>query len=127
MQSTRSIKFCKNMPYMYIIKVKKFWVCAYLRLGSIKENIEGDANLHHPPHNRVKVVVGPKILGGFNTSICHKLSEKADAIRFSLRVMLTSRHVHVVLLSFGLLFLLDLLIQTAFLLEKESFSYEWLK
>ena len=24
-------------------------MCAYLRLDSIKENIEGDANLHHPP------------------------------------------------------------------------------
>ena len=29
-------------------------MCAYLRLDSIKENIEGDANLHHPPRNRVK-------------------------------------------------------------------------
>ena len=34
---------------MYILKAKKFLVCAYLRLDSIKENIEGDANLHHPP------------------------------------------------------------------------------
>ena len=41
------------MPYMYTLKVKKFLVCAYLRLDSIKENIEGDANLHHPPRNRV--------------------------------------------------------------------------
>ena len=29
-------------------------MCAYLRLDSIKENIEGDANLHQPPRNRVK-------------------------------------------------------------------------
>ena len=36
------------MPYMYISKVKMFRVCAYLRPGSIKENIEGDANLHPP-------------------------------------------------------------------------------
>ena len=43
------MKFCQNMPYMYILKVKKFLVCAYLRIDSIKENIEGDANLHHPP------------------------------------------------------------------------------
>ena len=43
------------MPYMYKLKVKKFWVCAYLRLDSIKENIEGDANLHHPPRNRVNM------------------------------------------------------------------------
>ena len=43
------MKFYQNMPYMYILKVKKFWVCAYLRLDSIKENIEGDANLHPPP------------------------------------------------------------------------------
>ena len=39
---------------MYISKVKKFSVCACLRLDSIEENIEGDANLHHPPRNRVK-------------------------------------------------------------------------
>ena len=24
-------------------------MCAYLRLESLNENIEGDANLHHPP------------------------------------------------------------------------------
>ena len=24
-------------------------MCAYLRLDNIKESIEGDANLHHPP------------------------------------------------------------------------------
>ena len=39
-QSPRSMEFCKNMQYMYIIKVKTFWVCAYLRLVSVKENIE---------------------------------------------------------------------------------------
>ena len=43
------MKFCKNMPYMYILKVKKFWVCAYLRLVSIEKKIKGDANLHPPP------------------------------------------------------------------------------
>ena len=37
------------MPYMYISKVKKFSVCACLRLDSIEENIEGDANLQHLP------------------------------------------------------------------------------
>ena len=50
------MKFCKNMPYMYIIKVKSFeyvHICA-LAAGSIKENIEGDANLHHPSRNRIK-------------------------------------------------------------------------
>ena len=46
------------MPYMYTLKVKKFRVCAYLRLDSIKENIEGDANFHHPPpRNRVNAVL----------------------------------------------------------------------
>ena len=29
-------------------------MCAYLRLDSVEEKIEGDANLHHPVHNRVK-------------------------------------------------------------------------
>ena len=46
-QPPKSMKVLKNMPYMYMLKVKKFWVCAYLRLGTIKENIVGDANLHH--------------------------------------------------------------------------------
>ena len=48
-QLLKTMKFCQNVPYMYILKVKKFIVSAYLRLDSIKENIEGDANLHHPP------------------------------------------------------------------------------
>ena len=47
-QPPSSMKFCKNMPYMYISKVKKFWGCAFLRLDSIKGNIVGAANLHHP-------------------------------------------------------------------------------
>ena len=34
---------------MHISKVEKFLVCAYLRLESVGENIEGDANFHHPP------------------------------------------------------------------------------
>ena len=41
------MKFCQNVPHM--LKVKKFRVSADLRLDSIKENIEGDANLHHTP------------------------------------------------------------------------------
>ena len=49
------------MLYMYILKVEMFWLCAYLRLDSIKENIEGDANLHHPPRNRVKVANKQKL------------------------------------------------------------------
>ena len=33
---------------MYVLKVKKF-ECVYLRLASVEENIEGDANFHRPP------------------------------------------------------------------------------
>ena len=47
-QPPRSMKFCKDVPYMYILKVKKFWVCACLRLDSIEENIEGDATCIPP-------------------------------------------------------------------------------
>ena len=36
-QPPRSMKFCKDVPYMYILKVKKFWVCACLRLDSIEK------------------------------------------------------------------------------------------
>ena len=34
-------------------------MCAYLRLDSIKENIEGDANLHHPPVIGLRAVLLP--------------------------------------------------------------------
>ena len=37
-----------------MLKVKKFQECTYMRLYSVKQNIEGDANLYHPPKNRVK-------------------------------------------------------------------------
>ena len=34
---------------MYILKVNRFLVCAYLRLDCVEENIDGDTNLHQPP------------------------------------------------------------------------------
>ena len=40
---------------MYMLKVKKFWVCAYLRLDSVEENREGDANLS-PPSPRIGLI-----------------------------------------------------------------------
>ena len=71
------------MPYMYILKVKKFWVCAYLRLDSIKENIEGDANLHHPPRNRVNY---PTRLYLNSTNICLDIpSLRAAKMELSIR------------------------------------------
>ena len=51
-QPPTSMKCCKSMPYMYILKVNKFWVSAYLCLGSVEEIIESDANLYHSPRNR---------------------------------------------------------------------------
>ena len=47
------MKFWKNVPYMYISKVNKFLVNAYLYHDNVEESIEGDATLHHPPQNRV--------------------------------------------------------------------------
>ena len=32
---------------MFMIKVKKFGVCAYLCLDSVEEYVQGDANLHN--------------------------------------------------------------------------------
>ena len=43
------MKFSQNVLYMYMLKVKKFEECAFMRLYSVKQNIEGDENLHHPP------------------------------------------------------------------------------
>ena len=42
--------------HLKYIKSQKVLSSAYLRLDSVEENIEGDANLHHtpPPRNRVK-------------------------------------------------------------------------
>ena len=42
------MKFCQNVLYMYMLKVKEFQECACMRLYRVKQNIEGDANLHHP-------------------------------------------------------------------------------
>ena len=36
-QPPKTMKFCQNVPHMYILKVKKFRVSAYLRLDSIKK------------------------------------------------------------------------------------------
>ena len=41
-------KLCQNVLYMYMLKVKKFQECAFMRLYSVKQSIEGDENLHHP-------------------------------------------------------------------------------
>ena len=38
----------KFVVYVYV-KIKKFQECAFMRLYSVKQNIEGDANLQHPP------------------------------------------------------------------------------
>ena len=80
-QLSTSIEFCKNMPYLYILKVTKFWVCPFLRLVSIEENIEGDANLNHPPRNRVNPIIKIYIRWGiifkpfhlFSNNIIHKI------------------------------------------------------
>ena len=50
--------FFQNVLYMYILKVKKFQECAWMRLYNVKQNIEGNANLHHPPWNRVNGILG---------------------------------------------------------------------
>ena len=43
-----------HVAYMYILKVRKCWVCVFLLLDSIEENIVSDANLNPPPpRNRV--------------------------------------------------------------------------
>ena len=39
--------FAKMCYICICLKVKKFQVCVRLRLGSVEENIEGDASLHH--------------------------------------------------------------------------------
>ena len=51
-----AINFERNhlKAWKYILKVKKFWECVKLRLESVEQNIEGDANLHPPTRNRVK-------------------------------------------------------------------------
>ena len=38
-------------------------MCAYLRLDSVDENIEGDANFHHLLGNRVKLKFVEKGIG----------------------------------------------------------------
>ena len=48
-QAPTTMKFCQNVLYMYVLKVKKFQEWTWLRHYSVKQNIEGDANLHHPP------------------------------------------------------------------------------
>ena len=42
--TTYTMKFCQNVLYMYMIKVKKFQECTCMRLYGGKQNIEGDAN-----------------------------------------------------------------------------------
>ena len=77
------MQFCNNMSCMYILKVKKFWVCAYLCLDSIEESIEGDANLHHPLWNRVKWVEGPNLIlsGSLVILARQSLSPDDDTLR----------------------------------------------
>ena len=50
------MKFGQIMHYICMLKVGKFQECACTRLYSVKENIEGDVNLHQFPRNRVKIV-----------------------------------------------------------------------
>ena len=43
-----------------MLKVKKFQECTYMRLFSVKQNIEGNANLHHSPG--IGLVLSKKII-----------------------------------------------------------------
>ena len=47
--STNNHEILQNVLYMYMLKAKKFQERKCMRLYSVKQNIEGDANLHHPP------------------------------------------------------------------------------
>ena len=47
-QPPTTMKFCQNMLYMSMLEIQKFQECTCTRLYSVKQNIEGDVNLHHP-------------------------------------------------------------------------------
>ena len=41
----------RNGPYKYMLKVKNVLVCACMRLDSVEDNIEVEANLPPPPES----------------------------------------------------------------------------
>ena len=57
------------MQYMYILRIKKLRVCAYLRFDIVEEDIEDDANLYHPPRNRINQDISKNGLGVINQGI----------------------------------------------------------
>ena len=56
-QPSTTMKFCQNVLYMYVLKVKKFQECTCLCLYVATQNIEGDENLHPPPRTRLRLIV----------------------------------------------------------------------
>ena len=60
----------KGVIYVYV-KSKKFRECRCMCLYSVKQNIEGDANLHHPP-DRVNTVFQRSWVLGYTLNILVK-------------------------------------------------------